>query len=57
MLSSIEPAAISLAVAYTNLLMEDAGAVTQHHLKMLRGHFSVEQIKELNRFIKEKANL
>ena len=51
-----DPGFVALAVAYTNLLLEDPDAVTQRHLKMLRSHFSIEQIHELSRFIKEKAS-
>jgi hypothetical protein len=52
-----DPAIIALAVAYANLLMDDPEAGTPHHLKMLRSHFSIEQIHELTRFIKEKTSL
>ncbi|AHM62550.1 hypothetical protein D770_21505 [Flammeovirgaceae bacterium 311] len=47
---------IALAVAYANLVLDDPETVTQHHLKMLRSHFSIEQIHELTRFIKEKTS-
>lgn len=48
---------LSVAIAYTHLLLEDADAVTQRHIKMLRNHFSIEQIHALNCFIKEKTSL
>lgn len=47
---------IALGVAYANLLLDDPETVTQHHLKMLRSHFTIEQIHELTRFIKEKTS-
>ncbi|WP_224995147.1 hypothetical protein [Cesiribacter sp. SM1] len=52
-----DPAHIALAVAYANLLIDDPETVTPHHLKMLRSHFSIEQIHELTRFIKEKTSV
>lgn len=53
----LSAADLSMAIAYTNLLLQDPDAVTQRHLKMLRSHFTIEQIYALNRFIKEKTGL
>lgn len=50
-----DPADVALAIAYLNLLLDDPETITQRHLKMLRSRFSIEQIHELNRFIKEKT--
>ena len=47
-----EPAQVALAVAYANLCLEEPEMVTSSHLKMLRSHFSFEQIQELNQLIK-----
>ena len=53
---AVDPADLALAIAYLNLLLDDPETITQQHLKMLRSRFSVEQIHELNRFIKEKTS-
>ena len=50
--SNRNPGDISLATAYASLVAEDPDTVTPYHLKMLRSRFSVEQIQDLNSFIK-----
>lgn len=47
-----DPAQLAMAVAYTNLCLEDPEMVTSSHLKMLRNNFSYEQIQELNTFLR-----
>lgn len=48
----VDPAQLAMAVAYTNLCLEDPEMVTSSHLKMLRTNFSYEQIQELNSFLR-----
>lgn len=47
-----DPGQLAMAVAYTNLCLEDPEMVTSSHLKMLRNNFSYEQIQELNTFLR-----
>lgn len=49
----VDPAQLAMAVAYTNLCLEEPEMVTSSHLKMLRNNFSYEQIQDLNSFIKK----
>ncbi|AHM62631.1 hypothetical protein D770_21920 [Flammeovirgaceae bacterium 311] len=52
-----EPAKVAMAVAYTNLLIDDSHIATQYHIKMLQSYFTVEEIHALTQFIREKAML
>lgn len=47
------PAQIAMAVAYTNLCIEEPEMVTSRHKKMLRSAFSYEQIQDLNGLIEK----
>lgn len=47
-----DPRQLAMAVAYTNLCLEEPDMVTSSHLKMLRNNFSYEQIQELNSFLR-----
>lgn len=48
----VDPGQLAMAVAYTNLCLEEPEMVTSSHLKMLRNNFSYEQIQELNSFLR-----
>lgn len=48
----VDHSQLAMAVAYTNLCLEDPEMVTSSHLKMLRNNFSYEQIQELNFFLR-----
>lgn len=48
----VDPAQVAMAVAYTNLYIEEPEMVTTRHKKMLRAAFSYEQIQDLNSLIK-----
>ncbi len=54
---SVEPATVAMAVAYTNLLIDDSHIATQYHIKMLQSYFTIEEIHALTQFIIEKAML
>ena len=51
--NEVDPAQIAMAVAYTNLCIEEPEMVTSRHKKMLRSAFSYEQIQDLNGLIKK----
>lgn len=48
----VDQAQLAMAVAYTNLCLEEPEMVTSSHLKMLRSNFSYEQIQELKSFLR-----
>lgn len=48
-----DPAQVAMAVAYTNLCIEEPEMVTSRHKQMLRSAFSYEQIQDLTGLIKK----
>lgn len=51
--NEVDPAQVAMAVAYTNLCIEEPEMVTSRHKKMLRSAFSYEQIQDLTSLIKK----